>query len=380
MNRPAQAAASVLAIAIFVSLVWLSPAEMKRAQAMPPFAQAYGVPCSLCHTQVPGLNAYGRYVQRTGYASLDAHVLARALPIWIGENTWYDSQDPAEPHRTQFGNLAIHAVGAIGNDFTYHFQQWIWQNDQAGDLDTFWLAYNNLLHRDGHLFFGKIEAPGPSFFSQWFDLASFSTPEITVGEHPYQLDANRWGAKINYIHGNLDAEAGWLGSGAGWGGTSDFSDDTDKTFQYKLAFANPTSPFEYGAFGSTGSFPLAEGGTDQYHSIAGYLQRDPLNGIPGVIAIYQSAYDANPGLALAPASSTAATFEFYEPVLNKGLISAREEWTNDGLGNRLHTGNIDFSYHILPFVHVYVEDALAQYNTPEWRYMIWITAPIRNVR
>lgn len=380
MKRIGKPLAVLACVGAFFIAIWLQPGGAERASAMPPFAQAYGVSCSLCHTQVPGLNAYGRYVQRTGYASLDPQVLRRALPVWIGENASYDSQDPAAPHRTQFGNLAIHAVGPIGDDLTYHFQQWIWQNNQAGDLDTFWLAYNNLLHRDGHLFVGKIEAPGPSPFSQWFDLAAFMTPEITVGEHVYQLDANRWGAKLNYIHGDLDAEAGWLGSGSGWGGLSDFSNDTDKTFQYKIAYAHPTSPFEAGFFGSRGSFPLAEGGTDAYHSLAGYVQRDPENGIPGVLAIYQTAYDANPGLGLSPAASTATTFELYEPVLDKGLVSAREEWTNDGLGNRLQTANIDFSYHVLPYVHVYVEDALAQHNVPEWRYMIWLTVPVRNVK
>lgn len=380
MKNVAKTALSLLAGGAFVTAVWLSPTEMKQAQAMPPFAQAYGVPCSLCHVQVPALNAYGRYVQRSGYASLDPHVLSRALPIWLGENTWYDSQDPDQPHYTQFGNLAIHAVGALGNDITYHFQQWIWQNDQAGDLDTFWLAYNNLFHHDGHLFFGKIEAPGPSVFSQWFDLAGFATPEITVGEHVYELDANRWGAKINYLRGSLDLEAGWLGSGLGWGGLSDFSDDTDKTFQYKVAYANPISPVEFGAYGSSGTWPLSEGGVDRYSSIAGFVERDPTNGFPGVLALYQAAHDADPGVGLGPASSTAATFELYEPVFGKGLISAREEWTNDGLGNRLESGNFDFSYHVLPFVHVYVEEAVAQHDTPDWRYMIWLTVPIRNVR
>src|SRR5450631_129388 len=59
--------------------------------AMPPFAQAYGVACSACHTQVPLLNANGRYIQRTGYASLDRAVLARALPVWIDASVQYDS-------------------------------------------------------------------------------------------------------------------------------------------------------------------------------------------------------------------------------------------------------------------------------------------------
>lgn len=378
MKKQARLLAIPVLVGSFVAYAWFSPQDEQRAQAMPVFAQAYGVSCSLCHTQVPALNAYGRYVQRTGYAALDAKLLRRALPIWAEEAATYDSQDAAEPHRTAFGNAAIHAVGYLGNDFTYHFQQWFWQDNQAGDLDTFWIAYNNLFNHQGHLFAGLVEAPGPSPFSQWFDLASFATPEITVGEHAYELDANRWGVKFNYVNGDLDAEAGWLGSSEGWSGTSDFSDDTEKTFQYKLAYASPVYPVEAGAFGSYGSFPLAEGGTDQFRSFAPYVERDPMNGIPGVLAMYQMAYDANPGLGFSPAASTATTLELYEPVFTKGLVSVREEWTNDGLGDRLESGNIDFSYHILPFVHVYVEDALAQGNVPDWRYMVWLTVPLRN--
>ena len=44
-------------------------AMSKPAQAMPNFAQAYGIKCSECHIQIPALNAYGRYVQRTGYGA-----------------------------------------------------------------------------------------------------------------------------------------------------------------------------------------------------------------------------------------------------------------------------------------------------------------------
>ncbi len=351
------------------------------ARAMPPFAQAYGVDCSLCHTQVPTLNAYGRYVQRTGYASLDPKVLRRALPVWLGVNTWYDTQDPSQPHYTQFGNVALHAVGAIGNDVTYHFQQWIQQNDQAGDLDTFWVAYNNLLHKDGHLFVGKIEAPGPSPFSQWVDLAPFTTPEITVGEHAYELDANRWGVKMNYVHDWLDAEAGWLASNGGWSGSSDYAADTDKSFEYKLAYADPVHPLEGGIYGSRGSWPLAEGGFDQYWSLAGYVQRDPVGNFPGVLAIYQSGFDGNPGPGLGSARSRASTFELYEPLGNTGgLVSLRREWTNDGLGTQLQSGNADFSIPIARYLRLYVENYFAAHTTPGWRYMLWWTTPLTKVK
>jgi hypothetical protein len=356
-----------------------------RADAMPPFAQAYGEQCNVCHTQVPALNAYGRYVQRTGYASLDPHVLRRANPVWVGENTWYDSQDPAQPHHVQFGNVALHATGTIGDDWTYHAQSWVRQNNTAGDLDTMWIAYNNLFHRDGHLFVGYVTSPGPSPWSQWVDLSGFATPELAVGEHAYQTDGNRWGAKLAYVHASTDAEVAWLGSSLGWTGPGDFQNDTDKTVQWKLAHADPQQPLEYGAYGSIGSFPLAEGPVDTYKSYGLYVQRDPVGYAPGVLAMYQMNYDSNPDDSFNPVGSNAATLELYEPVFNRqqdspsgqGLIALRKEFTNDGMGTVAQSGNIDFSYHVARYLHFFGEVGIAQNSTPAFRYMFWWTMPIQ---
>ncbi|MBV9233018.1 MAG: hypothetical protein JO030_03155 [Candidatus Eremiobacteraeota bacterium] len=359
-----------------------------RTSAMPPFAQAYGVKCNVCHTQVPALNTYGRYVQRTGYSSLDPHVLERAVPVWVGENLNYDVN--GSPRWTP-GNLAVHAVGFLGDDVTYHFQQWIWQNNAAGDLDTFWMTYNNLLHRDGHLFLGFIQAPAPGPFNQWMDLAPFATPQITVGEHAYELDANRWGAKFNYERGSLDIEAGYMYEGetasSNWSASTDFA-NTDKTFQYKVAYANPQYPTEAGVYGSRGSFPLAEGGFDQYWSLAPYVERDPTYGFPGILAIYQFAHDSNPGFntlpggrlaSLGPTPSTAQTLEIYEAVFNQGMLSYRHEWTN-ALGVLTQSANVDFSYPLARFLRLYVEEYFVPNSKPGWAGTIWWTTPLNNVK
>ena len=348
-----------------------------RAAAMPPFAQAYGANCTLCHLQVPALNAYGRYVQRSGYSVLDHKRLERSLPVWIGFNPSYDSQSSTSPHNLQFGNLAVHAVGMLSPDVTYHVQQWIRQDGQAGGLDTAWIAYNNLLGHNGHLFAGKIESPAPSPFSQWFDLASFASPEIAVGEHAYQLDSNRWGMRFSYIHNWLDAEIGWMGSNADLSGATDFSNDTDKTFQWKLAYATPTRPLEFGLYGSRGALHLPEGPTDQYHSVAAYVERDPVRGTPGIFATYQRAFDSNPGNGAPAAWSSATSVELYQTALHdNAIVGIRRELTNDGLGTVTQSGNVDFEYHLARFLHVYVETYVQQHSTPGYRYMLWWTAPL----
>jgi hypothetical protein len=367
------------------------------AQAMPIFAKAYGVQCSTCHTVVPALNAYGRYVQRTGYASLNRDVLKTVSPIWIGEQVNGDStggvSDLTPTHTSSFGNLALHAAGYLAPDWTFHLQQWLLQNDSGGgSLDTAWVTYNNLFHRDGHLFIGKIEAPGPSPFSQWSDISGFAAPAITVGEHPYQLDGNRWGAKLAYVHGALDAEAAWLLSGNGFVSSQDFDTvpGTDKTFQWKVASAHPDQPLEVGAFGSLGSYIISSGETDRYSSFAAYLQRDPQpTGIPGVLGIYQVGNDSKPGFdevgsPLPSARSSAFTAEVYESLFNRNAILAfRDEYTNDGLGNREHLQNVDLGFNIprMPYLHAYLEAGLGANSTtqsggPTWRWMLWWTTPV----
>jgi hypothetical protein len=368
----------------------------RNAQAMPIFAKAYGVKCSTCHTAVPALNAYGRYVQRTGYASLNREVLQTVSPVWFGEQVNGDStggvSDIEDTHKNSFGNLAAHGAGYFAPDWTFHVQQWLLQNDSGGGtLDTAWATYNNLLHRDGHVFLGKIEAPGPSGFSQWFDISPFLTPEITVGEHAYQLDGNRWGGKLAYVHGALDAEAGWLLSPNGFlsGADFDVTPGTDKTFQWKLASAHADQPLEIGAYGSVGSFIVSTGAVDRYASYAAYVQRDPQpRAIPGVFAIYQFANDSNPGLdasgnQLPRARSNALTAEIYESFFNRGaVIGFRHEYAYDGLGNFTHAQTVDFTFQVprMQYLHAYVEAGLGANSTapggPTWRWILWWTTPI----
>jgi hypothetical protein len=350
------------------------------ARSMPTFAQAYGISCSECHIQIPALNAYGRYVQRTGYAALDPHVLKKEFPVWVDYPVSYSQQSPG-PASWDIGSLGLHAVGAFGNpgsEWTYHIQQWIWQASQPGGLDTAWVAYNNFFNGSGHIFAGKVEVPAPSEFSQWFDVTGLdvnSSAEITVGEHAYELDANRWGYKFAYIRGSLDAEMAYVTSSADLNGFNDYDWMQDKTLQYKLAFANRGNPLEFGYYGARGSWPLTEGGFDQYYVNGLYTQRDPVHGVPGFLATYQMNHDGNPGMGSPPAGSNGFSYELYDNIGQRGLVSVGEQFTNDGLGNHTQIGNIDASYHVTRFIMLYAEESLSVGQKPTWNGLIWVALP-----
>ncbi|MBV8298664.1 MAG: hypothetical protein JO083_03760 [Candidatus Eremiobacteraeota bacterium] len=356
--------------------------------AMPTFGQAYGVDCSKCHTQVPTLNAYGRYVQRSQYAYLDQPVLKKAMPLWVGYQANYDSQAGSpDTHRVVWGNVAVHAVGLVGDDWSYHVQQWIKSDNQGGGLDTAWVSYNNLFKHNGYVEIGKLEVPAPSPYSMWVEIAPFNTPEVTVGEHTYQLDANRWGAKAGYLHGSLSVDAAYVGSDADLNGASDFVPGNGKALQYRVAFMRPKNPLEAGLYGASGTFPISDGLTDRYTALAAYVQRDPTHGMPGVFLVYQTTHDSYPAAgATAPANGRGYTLDVYEPVFkNKVLVGFRREMTDDGMGTVSHYGNVDLTIQLAKYLRVYAEASLNGANpgngvdrigTPAWRAYVWWTMPV----
>ncbi len=384
------------AFALFVPGMFGAP---KPTQAMPTFAQAYGLKCSACHTMVPSLNAYGRYVQRTGYAALDRAVLDKAVPIWVDEAVNYDSsQSKQVPNTTQWdpANLAIHAVGYAAPDVTYHVQQWIVQDNQSGGLDTLWAAYSKLFNHDGHLFVGKLENPAPSVYSQDFELDGPLASATVVGEHDWSatLYGNRWGTKLAYTPKNLDIEASWLFSSDDLNGFSDFNPG-DKTFQWKVAYAQPKQPIEVGLFGSNGALPVSTG-IDQYNSIAGYLQIDPNpKRYPGLLFIYQSGLDKNPGIgvngtALPETGSQGLSVGLYESFFQGNvMLGARHDLNNSGPNGQVLNGesiNVGFNVPYVKYLHGYVETNLGSTSSwyggtgaPTYKGMLWLTIPVATV-
>ena len=373
MNRPTKLL--IVALALIAAAAFAPTAALKVA-AMPTFAQAYGYDCKVCHTQVPSLNTYGRYVQRTMYAGLDPEGYKKEIPIWGGESVNYSTgQSPY----WQVGNLAFHAVG-VYNDVTFHVQQWVTQANNLGDLDTAWVSWNPH-NANLHVVYGKMPGPGPSFFSQWSDVAPFAPPQMAIGEHTQALSSNRWGGALNYGDQRWYAFAGYYGSGAGLGGATQWTatpeNGIDKGFQWTAAYQPSNKPVSAGFVGNTGTVPLAGGGIDHYWAVASYVQADPTPRLPGLIAYYQIGYDGNPVETGVGARSTGYSAEVYAPFLAhwESNIGLRAEMTNDGMGNVIHTGEIDLGFRIMKYIHADFEAGLANGATPVWSGYVWWTQP-----
>jgi len=375
---------AVIAIGIAFALTFLFEG-VRPTQAMPPFAQAYGENCDVCHTAVPALNAYGRYVQRTGYSSLDPGTIHRAIPVWIGVNPTYDSMSSSNPHQIVAGNVAVHGAGYIGNDWTFHAQEWLVSNNSPGFTDTLWVTYNNLFHRDGHLTIGKLEDPAPSPYSMWYELSGFATLGMSSGEHAWATGANRWGAKLAYTHNWFVAQAAYLGPSGDLNTATDFSSSTEKSFDWQAAYAPPNIPYEVGFYGSQGVLPVSDGTLDRYSGAAVYAQMDPMGWMPGVFTAYQVGHDPNAGAGLGASTSRAFTVDVFEPLFNdRVMIGGHQDYNDDGFGTLSHATVADLEWLAIRKVSdrnttgvmFNAEAAMTPGSGPDWKYQLWYATTI----
>jgi mono/diheme cytochrome c family protein len=312
--RPFLSAIALFSLVVFALSLLQHP---QPARALPTFAQAYQVDCSVCHTMVPALNSYGRYVQSTAFAALDANILRRSVPLVVREAINYQSTgnlDPQHPSKKYTeANLSVNLVGVLNKAISYRIEQSLYENNiGGGDTGHFWVSYNRLFHGEGHVIVGKIDAPAPPAFSFWQDESAFASPEIAVGQHGYLLDGVRWGVGFNYVPQNYTkqpykVQVAYLGNSPSLYNSTVFSNSnpyapnqtgSDRAFQYKVAYARPDRPIEAGVYGATGSYVLASGyvqPTDHYNVVGVYAQRDPVKAVPGVLVFYQQAHDSNIG-------------------------------------------------------------------------------------
>ena len=108
----------ILALAFSLVLV-VSGLKPRETVAYPTFAQALGVDCQTCHTMVPELNAYGRYLQRTFYQPINNKQTRNELPFWIwyqaiGNNKGGIDSAQASKKDDLVGVLYLYATGFVG--------------------------------------------------------------------------------------------------------------------------------------------------------------------------------------------------------------------------------------------------------------------------
>lgn len=179
-----------------------------RAQATPIFAERYGFKCTVCHTAVPELNAFGEHFRRAGFRI--PNVPQRGVvPIAVRIQEDYTKNVPPADSR-RFNALAIAFSTA---NFGPHLE------------DSYFVRY----------FFGAQTAPGSLYYAyvqhvapsngDFIRLGEYSLPTIasptqrldtftaqpvyteSVGQSTANFATPRWGVNFGQRNDHVDAEA-----------------------------------------------------------------------------------------------------------------------------------------------------------------------------
>jgi hypothetical protein len=183
----------------------------------------------------------------------------------------------------------------------------------------------------------------------------------------------------------------YVGSDEDLNGATDWNPPAGKALQYRAAFMRANNPVEAGVYGAQGTYPISDGKPDQFSALAGYVQRDPTRGLPGIFLVYQTTKDAYPYAgATGGAVSHGYTLDLYEPIVKDSVVmGVRREFMTDGLGNTTSGANIDVTIRLAKYLRLYTEAGLSGANpgngvnrigTPAWRAFVWWSVPIERVR
>ena len=361
-------------------LLWSSSGP-KPAVAIPVFANGQGgVNCGLCHTAVPYLNSYGRYVLMTNFTrGFNKHlqmVQSSSLPAAL-EMTVNTSNPPAPMLPSVSVAIAQFLSGGfIGPKVSYFASVPVVTGGfPASSIDQIWGAYNGFSHGNGSLQIGRFPTPVfAPWTSQTLSISGYGTATLPVGMNGSTLADNRWGASytqlghlglignVSYLRGNDPIERAFRSGAEG------------TAWAASLQYLSPESRWSGGFAGLHGSYLLPSGANDPYTraaALASYSgDRYQLTAM-GTVGHDNSPNDGAPPSA----SSHGISFESIYGITSWLHVDLRYEHTDDGLGNSTVNYISAAAFSVRPNLVLTVENLASIGKRPTQKYQLLWAGP-----
>lgn len=370
----------ILGLSTAMLLAW-SFSSPKSASAIPVFANGQGgVNCGLCHTAVPYLNSYGRYVLMTNFSrGLNKHlqmIQNRSLPVAL-EVTGNASNPPAKILPGVYSAIVQFLAGGFaGPDVSYFASVPVVAGGfPAGSVDQIWGAYDGFSHGNGSLQVGRFPTP---IFAPWtsqsLSLSGYAVASLPVGLNGSTLADNRWGASYTQM-GHL----GLIGNVSYLSGTASieraFSSESEGTaWSASIQYLSPESRWSGGFAGLRGSYPLPSGANDSYTRAAALAsyggERYQLTAMGTV------GHDNNPNDGASPsAASRGTSLEYIYGPQSWLHVDLRYEHTDDGRGSATVNYVSAAASSLRPNLVLTVEDLLGPGKLPVQKYQLLWAGP-----
>ncbi len=357
----------------------------RRAAAIPVFANGQGgANCALCHTVVPRLNGYGRYVLATNFSrGLNRHLQMmqnRSLPVALEATA--NASHPAPSGLPTLSSSLVQwlSAGFLGKDFSYFATvPMVSGGFPSASVDQLWIADNGLDRGHGSLQVGRFATPlFAPWISQPLSLSGYGIASMQVGSNAATIADNRWGASYTQVGANdVIGNIAYL-SGNGALERAFTPGDEGSAWSASVMYLSPEKHWSGGVATLLGSLPNSGGAIDRYTreiALASYSV-----GRFNFLAIGTIGHDTLP-LALSTESSTSKAYSLEtiyaaRPWLH---LDTRYERTNDGLGNASVNYIVDAALNLRPNIVLTVEDLARAGATPITQYqLLWAGPWFRN--
>ncbi len=381
LRRVAMAPTIIWALALFLSTL----AAPRPASAVPLFANGQGgANCALCHTVVPQLNGYGRYVLMTNFSrGLNRHLQMmqnRSLPVALEATANASHPAPVGLPSLSSSLVQLISAGFLGKDLSYFATvPMVSGGFPSSSVDQLWLADNTLDRGNGSLQVGRFATPVfAPWISQSLSLSGYGIASMQVGSNAATLADNRWGASYTQV-----GASGLIGNIAYLAGNGPiehaFASGTEgNAWSASLQFLSPEKRWSGGFATLFGSILNSGGAIDRYSREAALASYDV--GRFNFLAIGTIGHDTLP-LPLSTASSTSQAYSLesiyaVRPWLH---LDTRYERINDGLGSITTNYILDAALNLRPNIVLTVEDLAAPGATPITQYqLLWAGPWFRN--
>ncbi len=365
----------------------------RPAEAIPVFANGQGLSCEQCHSAVPSLNAYGRYILATNFAKvLDAHKQMKENlrdPVSLevagnGSNT----PDPTLP-KIYASVVDFLSAGYVGPKVTYYASvPAVDDGYPASAVDQLWGAYDGFSSGNGSLQVGKFATPiFAPWLSQPLSLSGYALGAGPIGANVVGIGDTRWGASYTQMGRNgLIGNVAYL-TNAGPVERAYNSNINDpetsaegQSFVVSLQQMAIASHITGGVAFERGGYTLPSGATDTYTrtmALASYSTAPSYD----IIAMALIGHDNNPNDDASPVSASNGYFleGVYGPVPWLHL-DARYERVNDGLGTVQNNYIGDIAVSIKPNLVLTLENLSSVGARPVMSYQLLYAGPWRQSR
>ncbi len=357
----------------------------KSALAIPVLANGQGgVNCGLCHTAVPHLNSYGRYVLMTNFSrGLNSHLQMmqnRSLPVALEVTA--NASNPRDPLLPSVRSAIVQFLsgGFIGPKVSYFASvPLVTGGFPASAVDQVWFAHNGISHENGSLQVGKFPTP---MFAPWtsqsLSLSGYGLAGLQVGLNNSTIADNRWGASYTQFgHLGLIGNVSYVG-GAGPIERAFSSVGEGRAVTGSVQYLSPESRWSGGIAVLTGSYPLPSGATDGYTRGAALASYN--GGRYELTAMGIVGHDNNPNDgASQSASSRGVSLETIYGPRSWLHVDLRYEHTDDGLGTSKVNYILASALSLRPNLILTVENRASVNERPVQNYqLLWAGPWYRN--